>query len=100
MTARTFTPGPWTLCRLHMDGRTASFHVTAAPHGSLDPVVESNPKTFRDSAELEGNGRLIAAAPDMLAALEMCQEALDNLDTISLPREEIAAAIALAKGER
>lgn len=65
MTARTFTPGPWTACRMRVGDEVAAFHITAAPHGSLDPVAETG-KTLRPAHELNGNAALIAAAPDML----------------------------------
>jgi len=53
------------------------------------------------SAEDCANGRLIAAAPELLAALEFCAEALDT-EAGGLYRahiEQARAAIAKAKGE-
>jgi hypothetical protein len=51
----------------------------------------------------EANARLIAAAPDMLAALEACLDAWDTTSisngAIRTAREATRAAIANAKGE-
>ena len=43
--------------------------------------------------------RLIAAAPDLLAALEKVQDWLEGCSTIETVRKEVAAALAKAKGE-
>ena len=48
------------------------------------------------------NARLIAAAPDMLEALMMCDEAMDYMSEYDIPLmlpERVKFAIAKAKGE-
>lgn len=59
---KTFTPGPWTLCYDGeidgADGRTVCWF-------SWDSFKE-----FNDDETLKANAHLIAAAPELLAALE------------------------------
>ena len=47
----------------------------------------------------DAQAHLIAAAPDMLAALEKVQDWLEGCSTIETVRKEVAAALAKAKGE-
>lgn len=47
----------------------------------------------------DAQAHLIAAAPDMLAALEKVQDWLEGCSTIETVRKEVAAVIAKAKGE-
>ncbi len=84
------TPGPW-----HADP-TKSFYVFA--HGSLaeQAGVENGP--FICNASTQANARLIAAAPDLLAA---AQDALRNLRPLAVHPSHYAAlenAIAKATG--
>ena len=64
------TPGPWTACRKIDRGNVHAFHITADPHGSLHPIVECRNAYGRTYDEMAANARLIAAAPEMLEALE------------------------------
>lgn len=81
-----FTPGPWTACFATYDGKPIGFHITASPHGSTMPLAECrwpiNDVALPRSSEIEANGRLIAAAPDMYEALDM---ALMLLQVMSAP---------------
>jgi len=88
------TPGPW---RYFKEGNGTRFHVTARPVGTPG-------NHFDDFAtvdiEHEADARLIAAAPDLLAA---CEAALlffrrEALPTWQQAQAILAAAIAKAKG--
>lgn len=61
MTATMHTPGPWKVGTLRKSGHTRSVTI-------LPPVVVSSFGAF--DADLEANARLIAAAPELLAALQ------------------------------
>jgi len=88
-----FTPGPWTV------------------HPSESTVVEipgGHPSTvFAAYCGTEANARLIAAAPDLLAALEDVMAWLDNWDIpfadddewLETSRPKITAAITKARGQ-
>lgn len=84
------TPGPWrvnphtrevftdqdrTIARAHLDSRTRSY------------------------AESVANARLIAAAPELLEALENIVRHADVLDRVALPIDAAEAAIAKARGQ-
>ena len=64
------TPGPWTVDGQHYD-YYASFSVKAGGRGVC--AISSNIK--RPGAESAANARLIAAAPDLLAALQAMVDA-------------------------
>lgn len=85
------TPGPWTV-----DTDTRDGAVTLVFDANAELVADTAPDELEDRAacraECESNARLIAAAPDLLAACE----ALDP-DFISV-HPFIAAAIAKARG--
>jgi hypothetical protein len=95
------TPGPW------------YFHVNKADtlyvvRGPKDIVVcemswhSSIPCHYTLRDESEANARLIAAAPDLLAALRLAQEQMERFDGESAGWHEandaISAAIAKATG--
>ena len=68
------TPGPWVACE-GADGRGCScgtvWSVSAdAPVAHCDTRGEGAPPTVPDLPERQANARLLAAAPDLLAALE------------------------------
>lgn len=118
------TPGPWllqiddTLKRAYVYTPKAK-QVTREKRNAVEaidvrePVAEINPDGNTDSEVIatvtahagrceqwEANARLIAAAPDMLEALDM---ALESLNAIDVPQEwdcrvKITAALAKAKG--
>ena len=90
----THTPGPWTVNKYRSIG--------AGEHGTRPIVAHVEPfyGTDRQYGDDTANARLIAAAPDMLAALCLAQ------DTLTPPRGDeeqealaaITAAIAKAQG--
>ena len=89
------TPGPWT-----QDG----FGTIITANGRT-LVVEGLALSSRSNEETRANTRLIAAAPDLLEALEMVRDAdddckRDGLKTIpSMARNRIDRAIAKATGQ-
>lgn len=104
-------PGPWALNEsVYGDNFMA---VSAPNHGELATVVirmsEPSWGERQKTEELEANARLIAAAPELLGALEMAVKHYEewasarqphDLDEASLPWLAPArAAIAKARGE-
>lgn len=103
-----FTPGPWrTDCRL-IGGQ---IRITQVPNANMT-VAQVNGR----QGEQEANARLIAAAPEMLEALEVALGDIDTmeaaisgdassydaaglLNTFGHMRRSMSAAIAKAKGE-
>jgi len=102
MSKTTFTPGPWTFRQAYSNGEPSSIEIDAGARLRYNiATIASNDK----AATMEGNARLIAAAPDLLAA---CQHALDTFggvrpaEWMSASRAEfdmLTAAIAKAKGQ-
>lgn len=87
------TPGPWTVNPFCAQVESAS--LTA--EGGLLPVARLLwPTDDRTEAETEANARLIAAAPEMLEALEAVAALLP---TKVCNRHGITAAIAKARGQ-
>lgn len=98
---RNFTPGPW-----EVDGNTVYALESAGWHRGVERMqnrfsaLVQSPRT--SSSELEANARLIAAAPDLLEALEMARSELAGLphslgyEFTHIPK--IDAAIAKALG--
>jgi len=96
------TPGPW----LQVIGRAFVFAFNSKRYNRFSVHVEpghDDDEQRTSVAELEANARLIAAAPDMLEALE---EALFTASPARLEHptmfaawEKMSAAIAKAKGE-
>lgn len=92
------TPGPWardTGSGFGCDVRAENGRKVAATWG----INNGDPNRPAYRAECDANARLIAAAPELLAALEM---ALVYVDGEGTPEqyEQVVAAIAKAKGER
>ena len=86
------TPGPWKITHTALNG----YRVSDSTGWGVAVVL----KDVNDKA----NARLIAAAPQMLEALEMADELIDqliidNTDNYAKERAKIRAAIAAAKGE-
>jgi hypothetical protein len=92
------TPGPW---------YGVGAWVEVEDDGVAD-ICSCNPDDFaqghlgRNYDEMCANARLIAAAPDMLEALMMCDEAMAYISEYDIPLmlpELVKFAIAKAKGE-
>ncbi len=100
------TPGPWHVCT-NKAGYPyqirASFADEDKPGGLVD-ITRWASLSMPSSAEGQANARLIAAAPDMLAALKQIAGALDDWASIPPPRDNtgeeralvVAAALARA----
>lgn len=102
MTQTNHTPGPWSL---KMTGwRTNPFAIYSPRRPGAVACVPSRTSVPLD--EQDANARLIAAAPELLAALKGMDEELslwgaDTIETMNLTArlDAIRAAIAKAKGE-
>jgi hypothetical protein len=103
----THTPGPWHVCGAERGGcicghvwdATGNVHVASAT--ALNMVnpddLESQEVCVHDVDETKANARLIAAAPDMLAALKAVVAIADRrTDEFDAAR----AAIAKAEGKQ
>ncbi len=84
------TPGPW---KVH------GYHVRAVGRGILDCCIVDRAEG-NDAEEAAANARLIAAAPDLLAALERIEKGFDGSGeyTVNGLRGIARAALAKAKG--
>ena len=78
------TPGPWKIVwgDVGDDEFLMAAREIVAPDGFCPVSIEGGifpyePSRSFDSAEIEANASLIAAAPEMLEALEMVQEVID-----------------------
>ena len=83
------TSGPWSASEEFDDGESLGIAITA---GRLGQVV----RVFDVGQEGFANAALIAAAPDLLAALE---QVLDRATMSGVLRDKVKAAIAKAAGE-
>lgn len=96
------TPGPWHLFQFgsveFLDGHKESAWqvVHCHPHEGLPH--QSDTTIVRNSVN-EADARLIAAAPDLLAALEEIRERCRGTQTMRAIGELAYVAIAKAKGE-
>ena len=90
------TPGPWTVTA---DG--AGWYIECAPERGhsvayiMAEIGEEDPDTSDD--EKEANARLIAAAPDLLEALQMLLEFPNTGPATSAAREAITKATGAAR---
>lgn len=91
------TPGPWTF-----DTKRSPARLVAGNSAALAMVYLTDPETKKRSAEHLANARLIAAAPELLEALEALYVQEDwegeDIDPAS-PIGKARAAIASARGE-
>lgn len=73
------TPGPWIYEPESQDYRNAPYMVWTSKGPGYGTIAETNPTGLLPTSpdEQAANARLIAAAPDLLAA---CQEALTAID--------------------
>ena len=101
----THTPGPWNVDGSNITGPDDhNIGIVSGPHtiGASDAALESR---MREHARDEANARLIAAAPDLLAALESLMQhfvgdrtAVNCLGGAGIAADVARAAIAKAKG--
>lgn len=99
------TPGPWSANFTRLSGLAIGFHITDKKHGSLRPICEAYDKTgAMDPDEIDANARLIAAAPELLNALQVLlslhDARVDTADAWNISMEEARSAIAKATGEQ
>ena len=87
------TPGPW-----------AIFRATQGPNILVVSVEDAKGRRiahlWRDGAEREANACLIAAAPELLEALEWALSYAETLATDEDGLDKACAAIAKARGEQ
>ena len=90
------TPGPWEVCDLDWQFRFVEGSYELGLKAISTPNIKHYIATEIDAAD----ARLIAAAPDLLAALEVVREYMDHAaDQFSYEDiVQIRAAIAKAKG--
>ena len=89
-----WTPGPW---RVLNDEAIK----VASSDGSLATVTHIHLRGRRDTSEVEANANLIAAAPDLYAALAdlLDREGDDTLDSVKAKWAAARAALAKARGQ-
>jgi|SRR6185437_11508479 len=78
--ATSYTPGPWHISELALEMRaTDSAGAIFGPfNGGGAPLIADTSRSPGDS-QATANGHLIAAAPELLEALEQCAESLNLL---------------------
>ena len=91
MSAGTHTPGPWRV------GPVDDTIVTDAA-GKEVAAIDGDYNSPDEWPRMEANARLIAAAPDMLAALRLCAEGAGFQYMTFESRAAVNAAIAKAEG--
>lgn len=74
----THTPGPWRYDRANGSPTTGEHMIAGAKPGYLAEVRDCG------SGDVSANARLIAAAPDLLAALEKCCSYLADINGCNL----------------
>lgn len=110
--AHLFTPGPWTWGEDHPQNACVSIYAEAeygretiaslhcAP---TDDAGQDENGVWGDHPERRANGRLIAAAPDLLALVELVHGSFGGGSVITFSDADIAefaAAIAKARGQQ
>ena len=98
-----YTPGPWTVDHAMITGATGDTVALICDTGEALGTVADWPRLTGPvpaDAVNEANARLIAAAPDLLAALEAFAQAFED-DSIEMcdVNDMAIAAIAKARGE-
>lgn len=84
------TPGPWKVARQNRSPTTGEWMISGATPGYLAEVRDCG------SGDVQANARLIAAAPELLAALQACLPHLPG--EACGEHEDARAAIAKATG--
>lgn len=104
VTKPTHTPGPWSFDNRDSDGRTWGYIWPAwevsLPGATRPPAIARICHTRHKSVqEVDANTRLIAAAPEMLEALEALEQLDDDPNGWDEYCAKVRAAIRKAKGE-
>lgn len=92
MSEHKYTPGPWYALGLDF-AKTKVWEVVAGP--KADTVVELS--LFSENAEADA--KLIAAAPELLAACELALKDMARWGIFGPGRNAVESAIRKAKGE-
>ena len=93
-----YTPGPWVVAEYAGDVTMIEHHESTG-YGFRQTLIA---RVLPVSEDAEGNAALLAAAPDMLAALELAAERLEISNCEGEEGEHLAtirAAIAKARGD-
>jgi hypothetical protein len=104
MTAPKHTPAPWRYIRRSdkefshpsIEALDDTFSVVIL--GFKDDPKDDGGVRGRTTGEAEANAHLIAAAPDLLAALQTLVEQAERHDAVGLYWDQARAAIAKAEG--
>lgn len=97
---QTYTPGPWELQPLQADHGASLCIASGAFVIAVIPPTNADDEPDMDTAKRdphdEANGRLLAAAPEMLEALQRCRDLL--LDSVNFDKGdyETTAAVSIA----
>ena len=97
------TPGPWTTRPWSVTDGAVSEMVIDSPRWREMALVNVQEDDTPEDSDLGCgvmNARLMAAAPDLLAACEAVAETTWDGTTAKMLREQSLAAIAKAKGQR
>lgn len=100
-----FTPGPWVAVIGKCGDPAGYVHSEKRVDGGGYPIVADIPERTRHGTH-EANARLIAAAPELLALLDECQDCIEwcaqecGHHAAAELAERIAALIAKATGEQ
>jgi hypothetical protein len=95
------TPGPWAV----VDGYYPSFKQVTGPSFKVSAVMWATDLTEVDYQKRNADLHLIAAAPDLLEALKLCESNISSLLASAHPKiygqwlAVVSAAIAKATGE-
>ena len=100
MSEQAFTPGPWSVGTSDAADYmgimpTSSYYVEAAGHEVICELDSCG--VSEGSEQRAANARLIAAAPAMLAALELAVGIIDSLDEGAANQHEVCDTLALAR---
>lgn len=98
-TKNNFTPGPWHCGTFRETGNAPGIDIGAANNSNI--ALAHHDSSDRESYETKANARLIAAAPDLLEALnDIVGGTLpDDTGRLKAIREVARAAIAKATGD-
>ncbi|HBP5443973.1 TPA: hypothetical protein L6B67_02410 [Pseudomonas aeruginosa] len=86
------TPGPWVV----VDGHYPSFIEIKGPSFGISVVTTALDLDFNDYMSRTADARLIAAAPDLLEALQACIQQITALCSADDVPDQARAAIAKA----